>query len=191
MDRLRRALATRRRRLAAAVVVLVAAVASATTVAVVGATASDQPGLRPSGGVGLSTRNDVPFATFELGDLCSRTDHPAELVQVEALATRGGASVTDFSVDPYGAGEFIIDKERLRDVPGYSGNRMVRTLCSDEQLGQSTLSVEVHRPGAEDAVVNGLRLWYRDGDGLRSVDDPDVELAICGATPDTDTSCLD
>ncbi|WP_019145997.1 hypothetical protein [Aeromicrobium massiliense] len=190
MDRLRRALATRRRRWAAVLLVLVVVAGAGVGAVRASSSEDDPPALRSGSGGGLATTADVPFASFLLGDLCSRTDRSVEVVQVEAVRARGDAVITDFSIHPFGVGPTGLEHKRLRDVPDYRGSRTVTTLCSDEQLGQSTLSVEVHRPGAEDAVVNGLRLWYRDGDGLRSVDDPDVDVAICGATPDADTSCL-
>jgi hypothetical protein len=190
MDRLRRLLASRRPWWTAGIVCVVLVTAGVSAWAVRG---DDRPTLRPTGGgFGIGTLADVPFATFDLGDLCSRAAHPVELVQVEALGATGGATVTDFSVDPWDASTAMVARTRLREVSGLSGSRTVETLCRDEQLGQSTLSVEVHRPGRADAGVEGLRIWYRDGDRVRSVDDLQLELRICGGPrpSDTETSCL-
>lgn len=190
MDRLRRAFASRRRRWAAAAVGAAVLVAGGAAVWV--AQADEVVPLRPmGGGEGLATRRDVPFATYALGDLCSRTERAVELVQVEAIRATGGATVTDFSVEPFKEGGPMIDKSRLRDAPDRGIGRTVEARCSQDDFGKSTLAVEVHRPGRPDALVEGLRLWYRDGERVRSVDDPYFTLGICPSTWDTDRSCLD
>ncbi|TCI96958.1 hypothetical protein [Aeromicrobium sp. IC_218] len=175
MDRLRRAFASRRRRAVAAAIVLVAL---ATSGLVVGLARADGTTLQIASGNGQGRTTPAEHGTFYFGDLCVKGEGSVELVAVEPRRATPGSEVSGFAAVRFARVQRGFEHTALAHEPTLGRTRSVTERCVPGVPATATsLVVEVTRHGPS-ASVDGLRIWYRDGTRLRSLD-ADGSITIC------------
>ncbi|TCI96959.1 hypothetical protein [Aeromicrobium sp. IC_218] len=142
------------------------------------------PEVRAAAGVQLTSGYDPakpqPYDTIYVDDLCVEGADRATVIGVEPVRAK------HMSVTAFGLHLFKSDEPGIGAQPGplvdtaVEWSHEVDATCSGpgSQHGPTSLNVEVHRDAPGDGIIEGLRILYRVGDAVHTVES-DAVLEFC------------